>query len=40
MYAIFFDVAHSFCALLAGEMHSQHMMYNNQNIYVLHFFCH
>ena len=35
----FFLVLHIvFGVLLAGEMHSQHMMYNNQNIYALIFF--
>ena len=35
----FFLVLHIvFGVLLAGEMHSQHMMYNNQNIYALNFF--
>ena len=39
MYVISFLVLHIvFGVLLAGEMDSQHMMYNNQNIYVLNFF--
>ena len=38
MYVIFFVLHIVFGVLLAGEMHSQHMIYNNQNIYALLFF--